>query len=168
MRKLLILMLVLGVASVASATMTITGPTEVLAGNTYSYSLNGTAAETAVGYGGYVWVDYSSYLGMLSNAGMNATNLTGPLSMYDTKYMPDGFYFVGASAAGTTQVFVGEWFTFDITIPTDAETTTSYGIDILDNAFGIVQDAALTIHVIPEPLTLGLLGLGGLLLRRRK
>ena len=173
MRKLLILMLVLGVASVASATMTITGPTDVLAGQTYSYSLNGTSAETAVGYGGYVWIDYPSYIsddpcGAISNVGMNATNLTGPMSGYNTGYLPDAFYFVGTSVAGTTQVFVGEWFTFDVTIPDGAQETDTYGIDILSSGFAILQDGALVLHVVPEPLTLCLLGLGGLLLRRRK
>ena len=167
MRKLLILMLVLGVASLASATVVISGPTSVVAGSTYSYSLSNT--DTA-NYGGYVYVDYAGNPGgaMLSNVGMNTTNLTGALSLYDTTYLPDGFLFVAASGAGTTEVFAGEWFTFDMTIPAGAQVDDVFGIDILDLNWGLVQDPALAVTVVPEPMTLCLLGLGGLLLRRRK
>jgi len=169
MRKLLIAMLVLGMASLASATVTITGPGNVMPGGTYSYSLNGTSAETGgVNYAGVVWVDYPSYLGMLSNVAMNTTNLPGPFNGYNTYYLPDGFQFYTGDSPGTTEVYAGEWYTFDITIPTDASISFTFGIDILSSGFAILQDGALTISIIPEPMTMALLGLGGLMLRRRK
>ena len=168
MRKLLILTVVLGMASLATASVVVSGPTEVLAGGTYSYSVTGTSADTSSSYLGYVWVDYPTYSGMVSSPGQNTDNLTGPFSGYTTGYLPDGFYFIAATTPGLTEVFAGEWFTFDVTIPTDAASSTTFGIDILDGSFGVVQDAALSIHVIPEPMTMALLGLGGLFLRRRK
>ncbi|HIJ71949.1 MAG TPA: PEP-CTERM sorting domain-containing protein, partial [Planctomycetes bacterium] len=148
---------------------TITGQQDVLAGGKYSYSLNGTSAETGgVNYAGVVWVDYPSYMGMLSNVAMNTTNLPGPFNGYNAYYLPDGFQFYTGDSPGTTEVYAGEWYTFDITIPTDATVGATFGIDVLSSGFSIVQDAALTLTVVPEPITMALLGLGGLFLRRRK
>ena len=169
MRKLLILTMVLGMASLASATVVVSGPTDVVAGNTYSYSLSGTSADTA-GYAGYVYVDYPGNPGgaVLSSVGMNTTNLTGTLSLYGTTYLPDGFLFVAANAPAATEVFAGEWFTFDMTIPAGAAVDDVFGIDILNGSWSVVQDGALALTVVPEPITMALLGLGGLFLRRRK
>ena len=169
MRKLLILTMVLGMASLASATVTITGPTDVLAGNTYSYSISGTSADTA-GYQAYIYVDYPGNPGgaVLSSVGMNATNLTGVFSGYDTTYLPDGFQFFAGNSPGTTEVFAGEWFTFDMAIPAGAEVDDVFSFDTLDGDWIVLQDGALAVTVVPEPITMALLGLGGLFLRRRK
>ncbi len=176
MKRMVTLMLVLGVASIVTATPLIQGPTTIVPGGSATYTLVGTAAEATGdggdpvgGFVGNVWVDYDNYGEQISN--LSAPTLAmGGLAAIDTTYMNSGFGFVAAPAAGdwseSTDVDEGTWLTFDISPLDGAAVGDTYDIQILDGSFEYVS--SFIVEVVPEPMTIGLLGLGGLFLRRRK
>jgi hypothetical protein len=166
MKKILVLMLVLGIASMATAGLTITGPTTVAPGGTVTLTL---VADPISGTGdyGYVYVggpgaDPVSLITMLtalSDGGMSGVNFTGNTYTY--------FYFVGANTPGQPPPYLasGNWINFNVT----ASVTPIGGVIPISvvSFLGYTGDSH-PVTVIPEPMTIGLLGLGGLLLRRRK
>ena len=168
MKKILVLMLVLGITSMASAALTLSGPTQVVVGQTVTITLSADAESVAVGDYGYVYVggpgaDPVSMITMLTamtDGLMSGVNYTGNTYSY--------FYFVGAdSPADTTPPYLsaGDWLTFDVTASVTPNLSV-IGISVV-SAMGYSGDSH-NITVIPEPMTIGLLGLGGLFLRRRK
>ena len=185
MKKLLSVMLVLGLVSTAFALPTISGPTSILkeTAGTYTYTVTGTAAEATIGYQGGVFANlatnnyYSSALpsGVIS---INANNVilidpgtgnprmgdvAGGIAMLGTYYA--GVDFVAGSGT-VIKVVAGDWFTFDLivdaTIPEQV-----IRLDLSDMAY-TTTSGYLDVTVVPEPMTIALLGLGGLFLRRRK
>ena len=180
MKKLLILLLVLCVVSMTSATPMITGPDEIDIDVGYiTLTLQGTSAEASDedfdpsngGYEGAVWVDYSAYSGQISNVGSADANMGVNASIDLTTYLPSdgGVPFAaapGASWTEETDVDVGDWFTFRVTMLSGAEEDDEYDVQVLNDSWGIVYTHTVT--VVPEPMTIALLGLGGLFLRRRK
>lgn len=77
--------------------------------------------------------------------------------------LEDGFdlQIVGSNLSATS---VGELFFFEFTMPNEATTIHHFNGNINNQAVSIEDK---TIGVIPEPMTMGLLGLGGLFLRKR-
>jgi hypothetical protein len=188
MRKFLILTLVLGMASFAMATPIVTGPDadidgkldlDISTGNVV-LTLEGTAAEASGaggspigGYSGYIWVDYASYPAAsapLSNVSAPGANMGGLAVLDTTTYMPRGFKFVagmGVPWNEATDVDAGDWLTFTISMMGGAQVGDTYSVDILTANWGTPAGSVI-VEVIPEPMTIALLGLGGLFLRRRK
>jgi len=181
MRKLLILMLVLGMASMAMATPTITvSNTTPQPGDTIQVYITGTAAEAstdgvtgtggwsgvlAINYAAYGYTGGSPYLTISPPPTITtyAGGMAGAITSTAVEFI--------AAAAGTpwdetTDVDIGLWFTYDVDVSATALDGDSEVIDLLDNALANVGQ--VTINIIPEPMTMALLGLGGLFLRRRK
>jgi hypothetical protein len=170
MKKFVILLLVLGLASMSSAT--ITGLNSVTDG-IVTWSI---ASEKLVGHGdslgtydGAVYPE-DNLTPTSGTGGGTSGNINGlyPAAgdngnvTYDSVY--DGWNTYAQDLDGDLDPdqAVGDWFSFDVSLD-----GAQLLIDIWssNNSWG---SAIGTITVVPEPMTIALLGLGGLFLRRRK
>ena len=163
MKKLLTLLLVLSLASVASAGQSLGGATEV--------DITGTAIVTLIsddGTGGNTnYIDDSdgaaSSLGAVT--GVAATAAAGGNA---TVTLKNGYAYLVVGADSETPNTLESGVRFNLTVSgaghvkDDVITVTLYGpgwVNVLDTQ---------SVTVVPEPMTIALLGLGGLFLRRRK
>lgn len=160
MKKLLILILVLGMATVANAALVLNGPTTINEGDTVSIGIINTDGE-----------DYAALLGFgyFSEGGFE---LSGPTYPWPP---PVGIPPMPPPVIGDFvwyEIFphpdwipgTGIWFSIDLTC-------TLAGVDVfvfLLHSDGFTVLDTLTIQQVPEPMTIALLGLGGLLLLRRR
>ena len=187
MRKLLILMLVLGMASWAVAVPIITVPGTVTVGDTFNVTISGTAAEASGdgpgtpnnpmgGWSGILGLGYPTYtsyplgvanpyISFVSMTPVATTAAGGMQATGSNNYGAAKFTAGSASPWGeTTDVDAGLWFTY--TLSADAVGTTS--VDEVNPGYPYNVRTSYAIEIVPEPMTMVLLGLGGLLLRRRK
>jgi hypothetical protein len=170
MKKFLILMLVLGMTSMASAAISLSAP-GVVAGEITMPS--GDLVVTVVSdddqpWDGFIAIIDGTYgdfgaVAMLPAAGSDATMQDyGPYSIYAhiaalgaASLDPDNYDVTPGSQFQTTVAFTGAALQQDLQI-------------LLLND-GLAEVGSIAIHGIPEPMTVALLGLGGLfMLRRRK
>ena len=181
MKKLLVLMLVLSMVTAASATISwdlrkadgvtsITAVNPVADGVNFTLVLTGLAADLSKAYRvgiyetGYVYgggkIDFVS--GVLQAA---AGDL-GYLSALNTTY--DGFGLsCGQLGAGPPNAADGDWVTLTAKVLGGATSgTVSIGLEESVAPYGAL--GTIQFDIIPEPVTIALLGLGGLFLRRRK
>ena len=194
MKKLLVLLLVLAVSSAASAAvigLRIANPQQE-----YQYSDVITIEVYSQGFTDlpyYVigFVDQMTIGNSTMNHGGTITGLTlhpvlasGPEAVVSVGEVQDestGLAISGIKGAPDGMQYVDEatddvLYHFEIHIP-DVPASTIIEISIDDvgvsdpfsnNLDGYDVGPALSVHVIPEPMTIALLGLGGLLLRRKK
>jgi MYXO-CTERM domain-containing protein len=161
MKKVLAITLVLGLAAVANATVSMTVPAEVEMGASGTIIV---ASDTGnVAFGGYVVVtDVAA--GALGNGQiLPASGDTGFWEDITADY--PGWWFVqnGTSNPDLNPISDGDWFTIDYTA---LDETSLVAIELYDFDENLIGTAS--VQNTPEPMTLGLLGLGGLFLRRRR
>ena len=179
MKKFLVLLLVLGIAGSASAALqlSVDGVRDVPESDLWITEVDGTVeieiwtdAQISAGVGEGYWALGVSGEGVLSGGqGLYG----GDTSLYlDSTYLPAGEqgYWLGIGMA-TNPLIAADADAFDSILLTCSgpgdSVVTLYTIDWGANP--PVEVASVTIHQIPEPATICLLGLGGLaLLRRRK
>lgn len=163
MKKLLILMLVLGMSSLASATITAVAPDSIEVGVTDIISVSSDSTADGGIYLDIYYLSDSSYT--LSN--LTLTSLAPSLSSfswYTASYDNDEIEILFASAPEEV-VTTGVWFTLDITCDAMVDVL----VEVYDSASPYPLLQTMTIEQVPEPMTIALLGLGSLfLLRRRK
>ena len=192
MRKLLILVVVLGMTSMASAAFTLMVSDSGDAGTYYDPP---EASSYFVNESDYVWIGiYNDTDGVAGDtqqqnfylaleSGPNA-NWTGAWQQYKPPLVsgaPDNYVVGYSTSMGPGIGVVDVWQAnlgdgvpdhFNLIGVLDAKELhsslagSSETIYLLDMSLGILD--TITIHQIPEPITIALLGLGGLFLRRRK
>jgi hypothetical protein len=167
MKKVLALVLVLGLASMANAAFVIGGPDTLDTGavGSYSISVNNQDVANLEGF-------LTASKGMISNT---QVVWAGKMVGFDIN---DGAGGLGVWANFGSTVAAGiPLFTFDYTAPAEVgvvsllmEDAATYG-----GSFNLAGDeiqigaGSLLVNVVPEPMTMSLLALGGLgLLRRRR
>lgn len=161
MKKLLILTLVLGLTSVASAAISwdLTAQ-DVPEGTSITITISSDNTDP---YGAFVNMeDPAGAIGALqimAEAGDQASWTD------DVALGVPGYFLAQANASdpGNWTIVAGAHFTLDYTA---LDAVSPVTITLLD--FNAAPIDAVTVQNTPEPMTLGLLGLGGLFLRRRK
>jgi len=176
MKKILILMLVLGLVSIANATVTMElyeadGTTPVsgdcIVGSSYVLAVEGASADAGASLGLYGSTYTAADWANLGAGGQSAaTKLdTGDLSYINWVASWYGYDMLADDTGMGSGVSTGTWFTIDLTGLAEG----TYSFDLLDYGMGSAVIASESGNVvIPEPITIALLGLGGLFLRRRK
>jgi hypothetical protein len=185
MRNLVVLMMVLGMASLASASLQISvggdygvAETSITPGTHLTLDIGTTSDITpGVGEGYYALVataggtiDYTTGFTVAAYSADGGVNVehSAPVSQYVTGLGAgeDGvgggvlLSLLSSIPAGT--IFDG----IDFLCNTQGDTTLK--LYTLDSSFGVSGVAdTVVVHQIPEPVTIALFGLGGLLLRRR-
>jgi hypothetical protein len=169
MKKLLALMLVLGLSVAANATLSIrvdgvdVGATIDLEDITSS-TVIGIYSDTG-GYSpfGYIIVEEGGS-GSLVN-GAETTDAGDGILAYTSAYSEDdwgvGYEWSAANNPPNTSNADTIWFTYNLTDAAKDDVISLW----VDPEYDTAED---TLTIIPEPMTIALLGLGGLLLRRRK
>jgi len=164
MKKLLVLLLIIGMASAANAAIMLS-----VDGDTTQeeiYLLENDTAEIGVLVTDAVYYEAGLTFARVSEGGFELSNEACPWEppVGIPPMPPDDFIYYAIAPPPDWTPVPGLWFTVDLTC---ISAGVDVFVDLIDPQVGALIDT-LTIHQIPEPITLALLGLGGLLLLRRR
>jgi hypothetical protein len=168
MKKLLILMLVLGMVSTASAAfdygnLTVGGATSVVKGSTAVITVSASVTDPWTAF-----VDDSTWASGGAVTAVTATAKAGQQAgvTLQTNGYAYRFQTVDNTPADLPNVETGlQW---NITIDDGGlDITDTFVVYFYEDDYTTTWDS-VTVHVTPEPMTIALFGLGGLFLRRRK
>ena len=173
MKKLFVLILFPVMASLAGATLIMEAPATVNPGETFSVTVRGLASD----------VSWPAQFGTQGNGAVEASiaaddtilnfgtvaagsTITGTTTVPDIQHYIDyGSYDYNIVSPGGIDGTTadGLWVTISFTAGAGGE---EYTFTRLNNSFARTTDQKTT-TVLPEPMTMALLGFGGLFLRRR-
>ena len=173
MKKLLVLVMVLGMASAANAALQLyigdspVGATlDVLDGATQTIQVY---SNDATSYGAYFVLDDPGSDGALSNpVSLPAAGDMGGLTAYS--YAGWGIGYTATTAASPTGTITAgvqheaDWVTTSLSVG-DTATVSLYDSRV---SYYVPVDTLVMTVIVPEPMTIALLGLGGLFLVRRR
>jgi hypothetical protein len=170
MKKLLVLTLVLGLASLASAALTLSvngqvAPDEITINISDTVTIDLMAgAENVDAFVDTYWEANGNF--EILNVREGDVEAQGDFQFYIDGPVPyNGALSIGVKSAWgpETPKVAGTLMLFDLHCLGEGDVY----IELFDAAGGSVADS-LTIHQVPEPATMALLGLGALVLRRKK
>ncbi len=169
MKRLLLLMLVLGMASAANAALIqINGqdPGQAIDIAEGVTSVISVVSEDTSSWLGYIIVEDGGTGALTDAVNLNAAGDMGAVSAYTGAGWGAGYELIASMGqGGVPAIAVGQQFTINYSGGVLGDTAT---ISLfLDPEYGVPADS-VAITIIPEPMTVILLGLGGLFLRRRK
>ena len=158
MKKLLALVIIASISGVSGAELGLVGPEEVMEYESFTLMVTGLQEDVPLLGGidgavdGPIKVESAEFTSNVPGEGI----LEG-----SSLYWNDNYLDFTISGEG---VQTGEWIIITYMAGAAGD---QYQFDLLGPDFETVLDS-LAVNVIPEPTTLGLLGLGVLFLRRRK
>ncbi len=179
MKKMIAILVLCAFVSVSSAAIMFQAPTEVQAGETFTINLIADAATTTISINALALSGHAAFSGNAVNAALvNGLNngLVAAANTGNVILTTIGGSMTGELSAGTVlfsiQVRAGDAGSV-IVIDDYVGSRTAIGLVSGPNfatRWNTVSTPleAFSVNVVPEPMTMALLGLGGLFIRRRR
>ena len=163
MKKLLILMLVLGMASMASAALSVGGATTVGDGGTAVITVSSDNTDPWTAY-----VDDSTWASGGAIVSVVATAAAGQEAGITLQSNGYAYRFQTLDTSPATTPNVSSGIQWNVTVDDGGlDIDDTFTVYFYENDYSATW-GSVTMTVTPEPMTIALLGLGGLFLRRRK